>query len=288
MEDILSYVSPNFLVKRKHKIMWTIGICQYAIAFIILQVQGNPMIPRPLGILSEGWGIIWTEGFTDNFLTTLFFIFKGMGISMLISMVISYMFRIDILKLLPWLISKARFLSLAGIVYLLTILIHNNGHIKLWALVISIVPYFVTSLVSYFEAINPKEYQLCYTLKMNSWQTLWEVVIKGKMHLVLEVLSQNFGFAWMMIPTLEILAWSEGGLGTLLITENRHFRMERVFAILMIIQITGIFLDYLWGLIKVSFFPYTDTDRFAKLWVVQISRYLQNRRTFTADKTVAK
>ena len=116
---------------------------------------------------------------------------------------------------------------------------------------------------------------------MNEWQTLYEVVIKGKMDLVFEVIRQNFAIAWMMITSVETLAWSEGGIGTMLVTENRHFRMERVFAILTIILLTGIFFDYIFNVLKVYFFPYSNPDRYEKLWLVQFSRMLSKRKQFT-------
>ena len=276
MKELSGYFVPNFIVKRTTKNMLMISIVQFAIAFVILQYQGNSMIPKPLGVIQEAWEIFWSKGFTENFLSTLFFILKGMSISILISLFFSYLFKIDSLKGIGQIITKLRFLTYTGIIFVFTIMLHDSEKIKLWSLVAGIVPYFVTSLLAYFEDINPKEYELCYTLKMNQWKILYETVIRGKMHLVIEVLKQNFAIAWMMICGIEALCWSAGGLGTMIITENRHFRMEKVFGILLIILLTGIIFDYLFSLIKVYFFPYTDPNRYNKLWIVRL--FSSNKR----------
>lgn len=280
MRNLLSYVMPNFLSKRSIKSILVISAIQFIIAFMIFQMQSNPLIPKPMGIIREAWNIMKAPNFDNNFLSTLFFIIKGMGISIIISLVICYMIKIDALAGFSIFISKLRFLTYTGIVFVFTVMLHNSGQIKLWVLIFGIVPYFVTSLLSYIGDINEKEYQLCYTLKMNKWQTLYEVIIKGKLHLVIEVVRQNFAIAWMMITGVGAIAWSEGGLGTLLLTENKHLRMDRVFGILLIILLTGMFFDYLFSIVKVYLFPYTDTKRYEKLWVVRISHSLGKRKDF--------
>ena len=267
--------TPNFISKTPAQTIVLISLIQFLIAFFFLQTNGNPVIPKPLGVIQEVWSIIWTSGFTDNFLSTLFFIIEGMSVSIIISLAICYLFKIEALKGIGDMIAEFRFLSYTGIAFVLTVSLHDSGRIKLWVLVLCVVPYFITSLLSYFKSIDDKEYQLCYTLKMNQWQTLYEVVIKGKLHIVMEVIRQNFAYAWSMICFAESLYWAGGGLGTMLITENKHFRMERVFAILLIIMVVGLFFDYLFGVLTCFFFPYTNPTRHSTLWLVRLGSFNQ-------------
>jgi NitT/TauT family transport system permease protein len=138
-------------------------------------------------------------------------------------------------------------------------------------------------LLSYIDDISPKEYELCYSLKLNRWHTLYEVVIKGKLHLVLEVIRQNFAIAWMMITSVEAISMSEGGLGTLMIKSNKYVKIDEVFGVLLVIFLIGIFFDYFFDLMKVWLFPYVDTKRYKKLW---INKAFASLRTTSNNKTV--
>ncbi len=72
-----------------------------------------------------------------------------------------------------------------------------------------------------------------------------EVVVRGTIHHVFEVMRQNFAIAWMMITMVEGLSMSEGGLGTLLIKSSKYIDLSTIFAILIIIFSVGIAFDYL-------------------------------------------
>jgi NitT/TauT family transport system permease protein len=111
--------------------------------------------------------------------------------------------------------------------------------------------------LSIIDAINEQEYELCKTLRMNNWQTLYEVVIVGRLDQVLEVMRQNFAIAWMMITMVEGLNMSEGGLGTMLIKSNKYIDLGSVFGILVIIFTLGVCFDYLLSQLRKWFFPYT-------------------------------
>jgi ABC-type nitrate/sulfonate/bicarbonate transport system permease component len=112
--------------------------------------------------------------------------------------------------------------------------------------------------MSIFESINSQEYDLCRTLRMNNWQTLWEVVILGRLDNVFEVMRQNFAISWMMITMVEGLSMSEGGLGTMLIKSNKYIDLGKVFGILLIILCIGVVFDFLLGKARVWLFPYTN------------------------------
>jgi NitT/TauT family transport system permease protein len=92
---------------------------------------------------------------------------------------------------------------------------------------------------------------------MNSWQTLLEVVIIGRLDQVIEVMRQNFAIAWMMITMVEGLNMSEGGLGTMLIKSNKYIDLGTVFAVLIIIFLMGVCFDFLLAKIRVWLFPFT-------------------------------
>jgi NitT/TauT family transport system permease protein len=181
-----------------------------------------------------------------------------MGISIIISLIICYLSLIPFFQPTAKFIIKCRYLTLTGLIFLFTLLTENGHSLKLSLLIFGIVPFFVTSLLSIIDSINVQEYELCKTLRMNSWQTLQEVIIIGRLDQVIEVVRQNFAIAWMMITMVEGLSMSEGGLGTLLIKSNKFIDLGTVFAILIIIFLIGVCFDFLLAKMRIWLFPYTN------------------------------
>jgi NitT/TauT family transport system permease protein len=258
---------PQFLDKMSVRTMMIIGIVQIILFATLAQLNSNEIMPKPFGVMTSFWNIITGEGFLDNFFATLGLIVKGMTISIAISLGFVYLSLVPAFSGITTFVSKLRFLTFTGLLFVFTILLKEGHTIKISLLLFGIIPYFVTSLLAYINDIPKKEYELCYSLKFNTWKTLYEVVIKGKLHLVLEVIRQNFAIAWMMITSVEGICMSEGGLGTMMIKSNKYLKIDDVFGVLLVILALGIVFDYLFDVLKVWIFPYTNTKRYSKLWI---------------------
>jgi len=237
--------------------IYTLVAAQAIIALLAWQMSGGGLIPTPLKVLDSTIAILSTANFYDNFFSSISLSIKGMGISLVIAIAVSYLSLVPVFNPIAKFIIKCRYLTLTGLIFLFTLLTENGGQLKISLLIFGIVPFFVTSLMSIIDSINVQEYELCKTLRMNNWQTLWEVVIVGRLDQVIEVMRQNFAISWMMITMVEGLSMSEGGLGTMLIKSNKYIDLGTVFAILVIIFITGIFFDFILGQLRFWLFPYT-------------------------------
>jgi len=231
---------------------------QVILALVIWHAAGGGLIPSPLKVGKSMIEIITSRDFVDDLLSSLGLTLKGMFYSIIIALLLSYLAMIPFFKPITTFITKCRYLTLTGLIFLFTLLTQNGHQLKLSLLIFGIVPFFVTSLLSIFNTINTQEFDLCKTLRMNNWQTLWEVVILGRLDHVFEVMRQNFAISWMMITMVEGLSMSEGGLGTMLIKSNKYIDLGKVFGILFIILTIGILFDYMLGKIRVWLFPYTN------------------------------
>ena len=218
----------------------------------------SELIPSPVKVSKSFLQIITSNEFFDNLISSLSLTIKGMGISIVIALLLSYLSLIPFFKPITTFITKCRYLTLTGLIFLFTLLTQNGHQLKLSLLIFGIVPFFVTSLLSIIENINAEEYDLCKTLRMNNWQTLYEVVILGRLDQVIDVLRQNFAIAWMMITMVEGLSMSEGGLGTMLIKSNKYLDIGKVFGILCVVLIIGILFDFLLSKMRSWLFPYSN------------------------------
>jgi ABC-type nitrate/sulfonate/bicarbonate transport system permease component len=232
-------------------------VAEVMLALVAWQLSGGGLIPTPAKVLAALGDIVQRADFPDNLFASLTLTIKGMGISILIALVISYLSIIPFFQPLAKFVIKCRYLTLTGLIFLFTLLTQNGHQLKLSLLIFGIVPFFVTSLLSVIDNIHAQEFELCTTLRMNSWMALWEVVIVGRLDQVFEVMRQNFAIAWLMITSVEGLSMSEGGLGVMLIKANKYVQLDMVFGTLVLIFILGILFDYLLGAVRHWLFPYT-------------------------------
>ncbi len=232
-------------------------IAESAIALLAWHLTGNGLIPSPLRVLDAIIKLVTEASFYDEFFKSIGLSFKGMGISLVVAVLVSYLSLIPIFNPIAKFVIKCRYLTLTGLIFLFTLLTQDGSQLRISLLLFGIVPFFVTSLMSIIDTINVQEYELCKTLRMNNWQTLWEVVIVGRLDQVIEVMRQNFAISWMMITMVEGYSMSEGGLGTMLIKSNKYLDLSTVFAILVIIFLIGILFDYVLGQLRFWLFPYT-------------------------------
>lgn len=259
METLKQIVSP--LTQLKGRTSMAIIVIEVALALGLWQVfGGDGLIPTPSMIMAAVVRIVTLPSFGDDLLSSLGLTLSGMGISIGVALMVSYLSLIPVFTPVARFVVKCRYLTLTGLIFLFTLLTQDGHQLKLSLLIFGIVPFFVTSLLSIIESINAQEYDLCKTLRMNNWRTLLEVVIVGRLDQVFEVMRQNFAIAWMMITMVEGLSMSEGGLGTLLIKSNKYIDLATVFGILVIIFALGILFDYLLKNIRLWLFPYTKIE----------------------------
>ncbi len=232
-------------------------VIQAILAISVWGLLGSGLIPGPLKVINAVVRIVTSKEFGDNFFSSLWLTTQGMFYSIVIALIISYLYLIPFFKPLAAFIVKCRYLTLTGLIFVFTLLSKDGHSLKINLLIFGIVPFFVTSLVSIIDAIDVQEYELCKTLKMSNWRALLEVVVIGRLDQVFEVMRQNFAISWMMITMVEGLNMSEGGLGTMLIKSNKYIDLSTVFGVLVIIFALGITWDYILGLIRQWLFPYT-------------------------------
>jgi NitT/TauT family transport system permease protein len=95
-------------------------------------------------------------------------------------------------------------------------------------------------------------------LRFSEWQVTWEVVVLGTADRAVELFRQNAAIGWMMLTMVEGIVRSEGGVGAMLLNQNKHFRIADVFAIQLLILLVGLLQDYAIGLLKRALLPWAE------------------------------
>jgi NitT/TauT family transport system permease protein len=61
-----------------------------------------------------------------------------------------------------------------------------------------------------------------------------------------------------MLTMIEGMSRSEGGIGAVLLNQNKHFHLSSVMAIQIVILVVGLGQDYAIGILKNIFCPYSS------------------------------
>jgi NitT/TauT family transport system permease protein len=192
---------------------------------------------------------LWT-----SFLTNL----QALAITAVISLALPYLTVLPVFRPIVNALSKGRFIGLTGLTFMFT-LVFGGGHpLKVSLLVFGMTVFFITSMASVVAEIPKEKYDYARSLRLSEWQVVKEVVILGTADKAIEVFRQNAAMGWMMLTMVESISRSEGGIGAMLLNQNKHFHLAEVFAIQGVILLVGMIQDYAIGIIKRLFMPYAE------------------------------
>ncbi len=255
MEKIKKLFIPN--TKNSQSTMAIMIAIQLAVFLLLWITSSFRLLPTPMEIIKSLQGLIASQNLIYELWNSTWLCLESLLIATIISLIISYATVIPFFKPIGYLISKFRFWTLVGLSFVFTLITHSGHELKVTLMVFGITVFFVTSMVSIIQSIPKYEFYHARTLRMNEWQVVWEVIILGRFDQVLEVIRQNFAIAWMMLTMVEGISRAEGGIGVLLLNNNKLLRLSDVFAIQLVILLMGIFLDYVIGKLREFFFPYS-------------------------------
>jgi NitT/TauT family transport system permease protein len=180
-----------------------------------------------------------------------------LAVATVLALLIAYLTALPFFRPLAYAASKMRYLTLTGLTFFMAIMLSSGHQVKLSVLVFATTVYLVTGMTSVILTTTQQEMDHARTLGLGEWRSFWEVVVLGKLDDMLEVVRQNFAIIWTMITLVETLYQSEGGIGLLLYKQNRYLHLDGVVAIQLVILATGAAQDYLFGLLRRVFFPYS-------------------------------
>jgi NitT/TauT family transport system permease protein len=234
--------------------LWVIVILVYW--FIISSVGDKHLFPTPIQVL-EGMSSLYTEGLVVHIASSLSLCFQATVISILCSVLVAYTIPIPFLIPLSTFLSKLRYLPLTGITFYLTIAVSDARDMQVWVLVIFMSLYFITSLLAVIKDIPQEEIDHARSLKCSRIEILWEVVAKGRLDYVIDVLRQNLAITWMMLVTVESILVAAGGLGVLIKNSDKFMNHGRIVSLQIVILLVGLIIDWSLNTFRKSLFRYS-------------------------------
>ena len=256
MRDLSLCLAPNAEVSfftRRFLVVATL-----IVGLIFWLIQPLTLLPNPLEVL-RAFGPLWFEhGLGQELVHSLLTNLEALGWTATISLGLAYLTVVPALRPIVAFVSKLRFLGIVGLPLIFTLIFGGGHNLKVSVLTFGVTAYFVTAMADVVAQIPREDFDHARTLRMSEWRVVWEVVVLGQFDRAIDVLRQNAAMGWMMITMVEGLVRSEGGVGALLLNENKHFHLAAVFAILIAILGVGLVQDYVISQLKRMLCPYAE------------------------------
>lgn len=218
----------------------------------------SELLPKPAEVASAWTDMVRNDGLVYELYVSFMTNLQALGISTVISLGLAYLTVVPFMRPAVAFLSKARFFGMTGFVVMFTVAFGAGHWLKVSLLVFGMSVFFVTSMAAVVAEIPRDEYDYARTLRMGEWRAVLEVVVLGRADSAIEALRQNAAMGWMMLTMVEGLSRSEGGIGTMMLDQNKHFHLANIFALQLTVLAVGIAQDWAIMWFKQVCCPYSE------------------------------
>lgn len=170
-----------------------------------------------------------------GFLIGLYPIFKG-----------SFQKPIDALRFVPLAATTSLFIVWFGIYV----------PMKINFLAFGIIIFLLPIVVQRISEVKDVYLKTVYTIGANDWQTIRSVYIPSVFSKLIDDIRILTAISWTYIVVVEATNSSEGGLGSLIYMSKRLVRVDKLFAILIVIILIGFIQDRIFRSLDKELFPH--------------------------------
>jgi NitT/TauT family transport system permease protein len=215
------------------------------------------IIPSPMEVLRALQDLVSTQGLLGELWTSLSLNIQAIILSSGISLGLSYLAAIPAFRPITTAVGKGRFLSMVGLSFAFTLMLGGGHALKLGLLTFNMAVFYVTSMADVILQVPNDNLDYVRTLRAGEWRVLWEARILGTLGSAFDIMRQNAAMGWMMLTMVEGMVRGEGGVGRMLVDQEKHFNLASIFAIQLVFLSVGIGQDIFIGWLKSVVAPYS-------------------------------
>lgn len=214
------------------------------------------VLPAPAEVGAALARLWTTQGLFDELATSFALNLRALAVSAVITLAFAYASVAPAARPLVEAVSKLRFTGVVGWGFVLAVWARDGHALKLWLLVFAMTPFFVTQLAAVIADLPRDRFDHARALGLSRARVVWEVVVLGTVDPALEALRQSAAMGWMMLTTVEGLVRGEGGVGAMLLNENKHLQLDAVFALIAVVLVVGAAQDAALAWLRRALCPY--------------------------------
>jgi NitT/TauT family transport system permease protein len=218
-------------------------------------------LPSPLLVIKAIPEMFNRDSLIPNILKSIKLNIYGYIIAIIISLIIGFL--IGLIPLFRGLFSRildaGRFIPLTAVTGIFILWLGIGSEMKVMFLAFGILVYLIPVVVQRIDEVQSVYLHTVYTLGANAWQTVRSVYVPYVMSKLIDDVRVLTAISWTYITIAEMLNKS-GGIGELIWEAKRQSRIDKAFAVLLIIILIGILQDRLFVFLNQVFFPHKLID----------------------------
>ncbi len=223
-----------------------------------LSVFPQSILPSPLQVLKAFKELYDGDGLVKNMMTSIYLNFMGyfeaLAIAIPLGFIIALTPPLRLLFSKP--IDTLRFLPLTAVTGLFIAWFGIGNSMKIHFLAFGILVYLLPVIIQRIDEVDDVYLQTVYTLGASKWQTLKTIYFPSVLSKLSDDTRVLVAISWTYIIIAEMLN-STGGLGSLIFkVGQRQGRIDKVFALLIVIILIGFLQDRLFVLLDRLLFPF--------------------------------
>lgn len=215
------------------------------------------VMPNPIEIITTLPALFMEQGLQEALTSSMLTNVEGIILAALISLPVSYLARVPLFRPIAEGISKLRFLSPAVFFVILLFLTKSGGTAKLGMLVLGETFFLTSALTTAVLNIPDSAYDEARVLRMNDWTQMWYVTVRGTLDITLDLVRDIMAMGWSMLLMVEGAIRSEGGVGVLMLNQERYLNFSAVYGIALTVLLVGLAQDALIGYARGELCPHT-------------------------------
>ncbi|MEZ4773965.1 MAG: ABC transporter permease subunit [Bacteroidia bacterium] len=216
-----------------------------------------PVLPTPLKVLQSFKELHFEDMLIWNSLKSIWLNLLGYFFAIIISIPLGFM-----LGLIPFfrglfgrMFDALRFIPLTAVTGIFVMWLGLESEMKVAFLAFGIVVYLVPVVVQRIDEVDEVYVKTVFTLGAGNWEKIRTVYFPSVVSRLSDDIRVLTAISWTYITIAEMLNRS-GGIGELIWIARRQSRIDKAFAVLIVIVLIGIVQDRLFLFLDRLIFPY--------------------------------
>jgi len=214
-------------------------------------------LPSPLTVVQAIPEMFYKDNLISNIFKSVKLNISGYILAIGISLIIGFL--IGLLPLMRGLFRRildaGRFIPLTAVTGIFILWFGIGSEMKVIFLSFGILVYLIPVVVQRIDEVQSVYLHTVYTLGATAWQTVRSVYIPYVLSKLIDDVRVLTAISWTYITIAEMLNKS-GGIGEVIWEAKRQSRIDKAFAVLLIIVLIGIIQDRLFVFLNQILFPH--------------------------------
>ena len=246
--------APSRFVRANLMLIWL------AVIFLFWLTSPANAVPHPSEIwqaFQRMWHLETQANLVYNIYLTLKLNIFGLFWAVLVSLIISYISIIPLLKPLNQMVQWLRYIPIVSFNLIFLFIFGIGSGIKIAMFAAGISFFLITGMTAEINAVPRLKFELARVLNYSDWRVFYSVVCRPTLPAMIDLIAQNAAIGWIMIVTIESFNRTEGGIGAQICGYTETNQQPEIYVYLLIIGIIAVLEDQFFVWIKRLLFPYT-------------------------------